>query len=545
MADNVPITAGSGTNIASRAVTYSADAVQAQAVGLLAFAGADDAKTVIDIPGDAVKGLAVDVTRLPWGTYDTFGKLQTVNSLNDIDVQFFRDVPANLVTVTSATGGTAVTSTGLMQLATSTGTTGAAKAVTLDLVQYRAGGEVYALFTAAWLSGGVATSSQRIGLYDDNNGFFMGYEATAFGVTVRQNAVDGTQTAKASFNVDTLVGAAGSKYTRAGVPEAIDLTKLNLFRIRFGWLGAAPVKFEVASPDGEWVLFHIIRQPNSSATPHIYNPDLPITAHLVKTAGATNIQFNTACWGAGSTYDKTNAYGSDTLGTVVGNTVTYSCKDLRTLRLRCATTTTGTIIFETTVNGTDWITHPQVIKAGANQDLWIGAAETPTAGNSYIVNMTGFRGFRARTASTLGATVVLHYTAEDAVVMQKSLDVAPAPHNFGYSQISKTVTASTAQTGTTIWTPASGKRIVITSIQIQSFGTTAGTAQVWFGASADTSYTRGTDYAIFDGEFAPSATNKPGLAQSGVWMSPTVDYYLKYTTTNAQSINITVWGYEA
>ena len=40
MPDNVPITAGSGTNVATRVITYSGDTAQAQAVGLLAFAGA-------------------------------------------------------------------------------------------------------------------------------------------------------------------------------------------------------------------------------------------------------------------------------------------------------------------------------------------------------------------------------------------------------------------------------------------------------------------------------------------------------------------------
>lgn len=102
-----------------------------------------------------------------------------------------------------------------------------------------------------------------------------------------------------------------------------------------------------------------------------------------------------------------------------------------------------------------------------------------------------------------------------------------------------------AQTGTALWTPAAGKAICVTSIQIQSFGTTAGTAQVWFGATADTTYTRGTDAPVFDGEFVPTATNKPGFAMT--FQTPlrgTADYVLRVTTTNAQSITVNVWGYE-
>jgi len=111
--------------------------------------------------------------------------------------------------------------------------------------------------------------------------------------------------------------------------------------------------------------------------------------------------------------------------------------------------------------------------------------------------------------------------------------------------VNKTVTQTSAQTGSAIWTPAAGKAVVITSLQIQSYGTTAGTAIVWFGGSADTTYTRGTDFPIFDGEFAPSATNKPGVYVT--FPTPvrgTADFVLRLTTTNAQSITVSVWGYE-
>jgi hypothetical protein len=111
--------------------------------------------------------------------------------------------------------------------------------------------------------------------------------------------------------------------------------------------------------------------------------------------------------------------------------------------------------------------------------------------------------------------------------------------------VNKTVTQTSAQTGLAVWTPAAGKAVVITSLQIQSYGVTAGTAIVWFGGSGDTAYSRGTDFAIFDGEFAPSATNKPGVYVT--FPTPirgTADFVLRLTTTNAQSITVSVWGYE-
>lgn len=140
----------------------------------------------------------------------------------------------------------------------------------------------------------------------------------------------------------------------------------------------------------------------------------------------------------------------------------------------------------------------------------------------------------------------------DAVGLRVDTDgalwVSAIPHSIGRAWISKTAQYTVAQTGTALWTPAAGKKIVVTRIQIQSGGTTAGTCIVWFGASGDTTYTRGTDLALFDGEFAPSSTSKPGYGENAgggiVGMASTADHILRVTTTNAQTVTITVWGYE-
>lgn len=363
-----------------------------------------------------VNGVAIPINSgvpitLPNGTMDTFGKIQTVNAINDIDIPFFKDVPDNLVVVTT-TGGSATAVTGLAQFATSTSVTGAAKGVTSEYVCYRAGGEIYAMFTAAWLDGGAATSYQRIGLYDIGNGFFIGYENTTFGITIRLASGD-TQTSKANFNTDTLTGKTTSRFTRLGVPEAIDLTKLNVFKIRFGWLGAAPIRFDVLSPDGDWVNFHTIKQPNLSATPSIQNVDLPMTLDMAKTAGATNLRMNTACWGAGSTYDKTNHSNSGTLGTAVNSFLNITISEVGTLSFRVGTTTTGTFALELTADGTNWITTPEIMKTSTTIDAGISGNITPTAGDIYKISTTGWRGCRVRTITTLGATVSLFFTFDE------------------------------------------------------------------------------------------------------------------------------------
>ena len=234
------------------------------------------------------------------GTYDTFGRLTIGNLNNQVDVQFFRDTPQNLVTVSTTGSGTAISNIGGALFSSGADTTASSKGVSETNVIYRSGAEVYMVWTARFTAG-VASSYERIGLYNTNNGFFIGFEGTSFGVTTRNNAVDVT-VAKASFSDDDLTGDASSLFTRDGTPEAIDLTKLNVYRIRFGWLGSAPTCFEAMAPDGHWVIFHRTLYPNLQANPSIRTADLPITVDISKTtAGATDLQIQTDCWGAGVT----------------------------------------------------------------------------------------------------------------------------------------------------------------------------------------------------------------------------------------------------
>lgn len=234
---------------------------------------------------------------------DVFGAAVTATRYNEVEVSYATTDPdlISTITVTKTNGGDAINSNGQAVFSTSTNATGGIRVVTNDISEYRPHAESYGAFTAIFTTG-VANSYQRLGIYDTNDGFYVGYEGATFGVTIRKGGAD-TFTPRASFNLDTLTGAANSKYTRAGVPEVMDPTKDQLYRIRFGWLGAAPVTYEILSPDGSWVPFHVIRQPNSVAATTINNPNLPITLDARKTSGATNITISTACWAAGSTSD--------------------------------------------------------------------------------------------------------------------------------------------------------------------------------------------------------------------------------------------------
>lgn len=68
MADNIAITAGTGTTVSTEEVTtLNGGAVPAQQVQRVANAIRTADGAAIDLPGDATNGLDVDVTRLPAG----------------------------------------------------------------------------------------------------------------------------------------------------------------------------------------------------------------------------------------------------------------------------------------------------------------------------------------------------------------------------------------------------------------------------------------------------------------------------------------------
>ena len=305
MADNVTVSnspVSSNADIPVRSIDKGGEQIQVVAVDY-GGAGAEDLTvpdfatetTLASINSQIASGITATVAS------DVLGTAVTGSRNNEVEISFFTAFNSDVITNTTASGGSATITGGHARYRTGANATGAAKGVSVYSCKYRPAHEQYVFFTAAFTTG-VANSYQRIGLYDTNNGFFIGYEGTSFGVTLRTGASD-TTTARASWNGDPLDGSAGSLFTRGGSAEAINLTYSNLYRIRFAWLGSASILFEVFSPDGAWVTFHTIKIPNSQLDPSIQNPELPITIDVAKTSGASDLSLYSACVAAGTTSD--------------------------------------------------------------------------------------------------------------------------------------------------------------------------------------------------------------------------------------------------
>lgn len=235
---------------------------------------------------------------------DAFGAAVSLPRICQVAATFDVSLNRNDVSSSVSGGGTATQGSGLATISTGTATSASAKIYSNKSIKYAPGRGIYAQFTAAFTTPTNASSYQRIGLYDTNNGLFLGYNGTTFGVT-RRSATSDTFIAQSSFNSDPLDGnPAASKFTSNGVAQAVDFTKLNIYRIDFGFLGTASIKFQILSPDGGWVTFHTIRYPNTASVVNLENPNLPMTADVSKTSSdATNLQIKCGSWDAGSVED--------------------------------------------------------------------------------------------------------------------------------------------------------------------------------------------------------------------------------------------------
>ena len=98
MADNFPLTPGTGRNAATDEVTYSGDTADVQLVRPVLTTGSEGSKTVVELTGDATNGLDVDVTRLP-------SLVAGTANIGDVDVL---TVPAPLSTTGGGTEATAL-----------------------------------------------------------------------------------------------------------------------------------------------------------------------------------------------------------------------------------------------------------------------------------------------------------------------------------------------------------------------------------------------------------------------------------------------------
>ena len=190
-----------------------------------------------------------------------------------------------LTTNTVANNGTVTQATGLAVLQSSTTANGTALLQSKREAKYRAGQGANFRFTAMYTTG-IASCDQLAGLADETgstaafkNGYMIGYIGTTFGVHRFVN--DSVVTVALADCDDPLDGTGATGMT-------IDVTKLNVFEIRFQYLGAGKIDFLVENDStGQLEVFHTIDYTNANTVPSVYMPNFRAT-YWVDNGGTTN-----------------------------------------------------------------------------------------------------------------------------------------------------------------------------------------------------------------------------------------------------------------
>lgn len=191
----------------------------------------------------------------------------------------------DLNTNTAVNGGSVTQDAGMGIVTTSTTTASTALFQSKQHAKYRPGIGGLNRFTALFTSP-IAATEQYIGIMDEagsgaafKNGYAIGYDGTTFGVHRFQN--DSKITIALANCDDPLDGTGTSGMT-------IDQTKINVFAIRFQYLGAGAIEYLIEDDStGKFVVFHTVLYANNNVEPSTHNPNFHHTM-WVNNKGTTN-----------------------------------------------------------------------------------------------------------------------------------------------------------------------------------------------------------------------------------------------------------------
>jgi len=246
----------------------------------------------IDQDGNPVK-LSVDFLgrQVISSQKGAFGELITSEATPVVHLQWpYNVINTRLVDVVETNGGTVTAANSMATVTTDTQTGSIATMSSKQPLHYNPGQGAAAKFTALFTTG-VAGTLQQAGIGNVDDGFFIEINGTEFCINHRRFTVD-HRTAQADFSEDTLDGTGPSGMT-------IDITQLNVFEIKFQYLGAGAVEFLVEEPaSGLFFVFHKMQHANSRTTPTLSNPSLPMTIHVENGATTEEVIVKTGSWGA-------------------------------------------------------------------------------------------------------------------------------------------------------------------------------------------------------------------------------------------------------
>jgi hypothetical protein len=225
-----------------------------------------------------------------------FGDKLTASRIPDISAQFMYGIEEGDSTETVVGSGTVTIDQARISISTGTDANGYAEIRSSDYIRYIPGFEGWFSFTWAYDSP-VVNSRQKGGIWDGDNGFYIGYEGTDFVLGRSRDGVD---------TEIIIVPSSILLKNQDGTTSAFNPENGNVYRITYEYLGYGPVDYEIQNPDKSWTLIDRIDYPNSSKLTHITNPYLPIRALVENFGNTTDLVGFGGSVSAGSMRDPSN-----------------------------------------------------------------------------------------------------------------------------------------------------------------------------------------------------------------------------------------------
>lgn len=200
----------------------------------------------------------------------------------------------DLNTNTVVSGGTVTQASAMAVMTTSTTTASSALFQSKQHAKYRPGLGGDSRFTALFTTP-VAATEQYIGVMDETgssaafkNGYGVGYDGLTFGAQRWQN--DALITVALADCDDPLDGTGASGMT-------IDQTKINVFEIRFQYLGVGAIEYCIEDDStGRFVTFHKVLYANNNTEPSVHNPNFHHTMWVANKGTTSNIIMKSASY---------------------------------------------------------------------------------------------------------------------------------------------------------------------------------------------------------------------------------------------------------
>jgi hypothetical protein len=208
-------------------------------------------------------------------------------------------------------------------------------------------------------------------------------------------------------------------------------------------------------------------------------------------------------------------------------------KGYNTIGIRVDAPTGGTVQFEGTFDNINW--EPITLRS-IDDDTY---TQTTINGSSFIGSVASLRAFRIRTIVAGTAPGTVRGRASVGVAVSEGQEFGWPPHKFGYPTVHKDKTFSAKLTNEAVWTPAAGKKVVITDVTMNVSGTNDGTISLFLNSDAEGSRLfRGSVNVTINKQFLYNHTYKVPFE------SQTAGHAVKMTTSAAMDIDLMLHGYE-